>query len=1126
MSLLMPGLSKSNSSAVEAARLTGIVCLLLWVSPAAAAYSGSRFEPGSTPPVVLQTTSNGTGQAEIRELKQGQVIERELAGGEAHAYRIALAAGQYLKVVAEQKGIDVLIKFFGTDGQQMVEVDNDPAVGEESVFSIAGAAGNYRLEVRSSNKIAKPGRYKIWVEELREATSKDQSQVAAEKIFTEGNQLRDQQTAEARRKAIKRYEEALPLWQAGGNKKREAYTLNELGFVNSSLGDPKKALEHYSQAVTLWRMVGDRLNEAMSLNNIGVVYWRLSELQRALEFYDQALPLRRITGDSKGEASTLNNIGLIYHNLGELQRALEFYGQSLPLRRTVGDSQGEASTLSNIGEVSRRLGEMQKALEYYGQALPLWRLAKNRRGEGLTLSNIGVVYSELGEAQKALEYYGQALPLRRDAGDRQGEAQTLHNLGKAYSSLGEQRRALDFFSQALTLFQAVSDRSGEAYALSSIGEAHALSGEQLKALDYFNQALSLRRIIEDRYGESFTLTSIGLSYLLLGEPQKALDYHNQALQLSRSVGDRNGEAKILNNIARAQRALGNLSEARTQIEAALNAIEPIRAKLASQELRTSWLAARQDYYKFYIDLLMQLHRQQPSAGYDAAALQASERARARSLLEILTEARADIRQGVDPVLLERERDLQQQLSVKSGQFARLLSAKHTQEQETAVRKEMEALLGMYQEVEAQIRAKSPRYAALTQPQPLSLKQIQQQVLDDDTLLLEYALGEERSYLWAVTPTSITSFELAKRAEIEAAARRVYELLVAKADALYPEALTTLSQMLLQPVAGQLGRKRLLIVSEGALQYVPFGALPDPVFSRQPPATGKNVTANKYQPLIAGHEILSLPSASVLAVLRRELSARKPAPKTVAVLADPVFEKDDQRVKLKIKSQLGDEGSGTEKKNDKAVLSSDVERSSKELGLNSFDRLVLSRREAELITALTPNGQPLKALDFTASRAAAINPELSQYQMVHFATHSLLNNQHPELSGIVLSLVDEQGQAQDGFLRLYEVYNLKLEADLVVLSACQTALGKEIKGEGLVGLTRGFMYAGVPRIVASLWKVSDKATAELMQRFYQKMLKDGLRPAAALRAAQVSMLKEKQWGAAYYWAGFVLQGEWK
>jgi CHAT domain-containing protein len=185
----------------------------------------------------------------------------------------------------------------------------------------------------------------------------------------------------------------------------------------------------------------------------------------------------------------------------------------------------------------------------------------------------------------------------------------------------------------------------------------------------------------------------------------------------------------------------------------------------------------------------------------------------------------------------------------------------------------------------------------------------------------------------------------------------------------------------------------------------------------------------------------------------------------------------------------------------------------------------SRVEVEAIVGLA-GGENLKALDFEASRATALSDELGHYRVVHFATHGLLNSLHPELSGLVLSLVDEKGQPQDGFLRAHDVYNLKLRADLVVLSACQTALGKEVKGEGLVGLTRGFMYAGAPRVVASLWRVPSKATAELMKRFYRGMLVEKLRPAAALRAAQVGMWREKRWNEPYYWAAFVLQGEWQ
>jgi CHAT domain-containing protein len=244
------------------------------------------------------------------------------------------------------------------------------------------------------------------------------------------------------------------------------------------------------------------------------------------------------------------------------------------------------------------------------------------------------------------------------------------------------------------------------------------------------------------------------------------------------------------------------------------------------------------------------------------------------------------------------------------------------------------------------------------------------------------------------------------------------------------------------------------------------------------------------------------------------------------LADPVFEKDDPRVKTKAKEPQVAASNNREEVAENAPPASDVERSSRELGINKFDRLLFSRREADVITALVSKEQSLEAVDFAASRATALSSELGQYQTIHFATHSLINNQHPALSGIVLSLVDGQGEPQDGFLRLHDIYNLKLQAELVVLSACQTALGKEVRGEGMIGLTRGFMYAGAPRIVASLWKVSDRATVELMKRFYQKMFRENLRPAAALRAAQLSMLRERQWSAAYYWAGFVLQGEWR
>ena len=485
---------------------------------------------------------------------------------------------------------------------------------------------------------------------------------------------------------------------------------------------------------------------------------------------------------------------------------------------------------------------------------------------------------------------------------------------------------------------------------------------------------------------------------------------------------------------------------------------------------------------------MRLHASNPQAANDLAALAFVEKVKQRSLVELLLQARVDLRQG------------------------------------------------------AEIAAGNSRYATLTAPQPLSVKEIQQQVLDDNTILLEFELGEERSYLWTITRDGVLSYQLPPKAEIETQARRVYESLTARqpapsltigqqrarevaADLQNSKQAGILSNMLLGPAAKQLRTRRLLFVADGALQYLPFAVLPTP-------AIQATETKTAPRPLIMDHEIVSLPSASVLAVLRRELADRKPATKAVAVLADPVFEMNDARVKLRLTS--GTNSGHPQNQPAQAAVASSASTSTLERALRSvrgdddsvkLQRLLFSRDEAEAIFSLTSNQSNLVALDFRANRKLAMSDELSQYRIVHFSTHGLLNSRHPELSGLVLSLVDEAGRPQDGFLRLSDIYTLRLNADLVVLSACKTGLGKEVRGEGLIGLVRGFMYAGAPRVMASMWEVDDAATAELMKRFYRGVLQEKLTPAAALRAAQIEMLRKSHWQSPYYWGAFVLQGEW-
>ena len=1026
--------------------------------------------------VWLLLLSAISGRApQVYTLTAGQPVVREMKGGEEHQYQVRLNAGQHVRVVVEQKGIDVVLVLSGADGKPALEVDNNLSGtrGLEVLSLVADVNDVYRLNVRSLEKDASAGRYEIRIEDLRTATDADRTRVAAERSYFAAAKLQGERTGESRRKAIERYVEALRLMREAGDRRGEAMTLTNMGAVYNALSEPQKALEHLSQALTIWHAIGDRHLEAITFLIKGTVY---------------------------------------YYALADPQQALESYSLALPVMRASGDQTGEALTFTQIGGVYRFIGEPQNALDQFAQGLALYRAVGDRRNQASVLNNMGTVYTLLNEPPKALFYFEQALPLAHASGDRGLEAITLTNMGNVHNLLEEPEKALAHLDHALKLTREISDRKTEAAVLTHTGTAYSFSDEN-KALEYLERALQLRIAVSDRQGEAITLNHFGRAFDRWHKPQKAFEYYERALPIWRAVGDRNGEVAALYGMARAESELGDVLKASQRTEAALAIVNTLRTKVASRVLRASYFASVQDIYKLHIDLLMRLHRREPTAGFDVAALQTYEQARARSLIDMLAEASADIRQGVDPDLLARERSLQQLLNLEAERQMRLFGGQHTEEAAVAARRKIEGLLTQLLAIEAELKAQSPRYAALTQPAPLGLTEIQTAVTDDATLLLEYSLGEKRSYLWAVTPASFASYELPPRAEIEAAARRCYELLTARnqyvkfetadekrervqqADAEYPNAASALSRMLLGPVAGQLGRKRLLVVPDGALEYLPFAALAVP---------GKT----SFVPLMVEHEVTSIPSASTLAVLRRELDGRAPAEKVVAVFADPVFDKSDERVTKDVSRGAGEHH---------GAPASDAPP--------ALPRLPYTRQEAEAILALAPPTGRKVALGFEANRAAAMSDDLNKFRIIHFATHSFLDSVHPELSSIALSMLDHQGRPQDGFLRAHEVFNLKLGAELVVLSGCRTGLGKEVKGEGLYGMTRGFMYAGSKRVLVSLWDIQDQATARLMSDFYRGLI--GPKPSsasAALRAAQIAIWREARWQAPYYWAGFVLQGE--
>ena len=1098
--------------------------------------------------------------------------------GVIRPYQIRLERGQYVRVVFEQRGGAGVLRVESPGGDFLAELTSRR---DESmpIELIAKETGTYRLTLRSAGSGTDALDYSLTVEKIRQAVVADESRVLAQRALAEGNELQSALDAASVRAALDKYQEAISLWHAAGASREEASAMIAAGEIYRLLGEQKRALEFFKRALMLGRRAKIGSDEATALNHICYVQLSLGDNASALRFCDEGLALSRLIGFRRGEAQALNNIGELQYAQSEMQKSLNFYRQALDIWHSLGDRSGQAQALLNIGYTHSDLNNAQEAFDAYSRAMSLWQAVANYRGQALTLTAVGNLHSKLGEKQEALDNYHRALQLLGPLDDKVGQAFTLNGIAYVYSEMGEPAEALEHYQRALQLLRSVGYRWAEASTLIRIGSLQHLLGDERQALDCYQQArpivrdlrdrrmesvlllymgtvyesmgdrpqalsqylrsLALKKVGGDRRGTAYVLNSIGHIHEASGRREEAVSFYEQARKLNRATNDRFGEATTLLNIARARRDGGDVAGSREGIETSLGLIESLRTEVMSQELRASYFASVHKHYEFYIDLLMRLHKERPAEGFDAAAFETSERARARSLLETLKESRADIHQGVDPALLERERMLRQSLNTKAERQMQLGAGRHSDEEAAALAGEIDKLTAEYDEVEGQIKANSPHYAALTLPQPLTLKEVQQQVLNDNTLLLEYTLGDERSYLWAVTKTEVSVHELPKRVEIEGAARRLYDLLTARqpvlgetfeqhqeradsADGQYWQEADSLSRMVLGPVAGQLGTKRLIIVADGALQYIPFQALPEPGSTglrAVDPGENPSADAGGMLPLMLTHEVVNEPSASCLAILGAETNRRAPAPKAIAVLADPVFEKDDPRVQGMTRPEPGVTEQPPE-----------LHRALRDVGVigegGGIPRLLASRAEAEAIMGETPPGAGLEAMGFDASRATATSGVLSQYRIVHFATHGLLNNEHPELSGLVLSLVDKQGRPQDGFLRLHDIYNLKLPADLVVLSACNTGLGKDVKGEGLVGLTRGFMYAGAAGVVASLWKVDDEATAELMKNFYEAMLKRGLPPSAALREAQVAMWKQKRWRAPYYWAAFVIQGQYK
>ncbi|MFN0086938.1 MAG: CHAT domain-containing protein [Blastocatellia bacterium] len=1053
-------------------------------------------------------------------------------------------------------GIDVVVDLVDPAGKKLAMIDSlSGPGGKETAFIDARQPGAYLIEISVTGATPLPGKYRIEITESRALRPEDRFLISGQEAYSLGVNQIFANAAVTKLEVFRLLQSALMNWEAAGEPELALHVIPLIGLTQENLGELAAAEATHEMGVRKARSLGNTIWEAVSLKGIADVKYKDGQLLKAVEIYRQYLEIIKSTRDRKSEANVLIRIGKIYEYLGNSQTALDVYKEALPVAREFKILRVEAATLSKMGELYFGIGEYQEALKHFNSSLPISQAMIDRAAEAMTLNALGNVYTALDETQKAMDYFQRAYDQAQSTPDKTFIVQTLNNIGKLELKLGQYQPAEEHLLQALQICRERKIRLEEASILSNLGQLYSAHSEE-RAFEWYEEALSISQKIGDLQREMTSLNQIGGYYRKQGRRDLALEHFEKALAIGRKIGDRWNEAQTLYQIATMSSEAGDFLEAQRRIAGAINIIEKLRTNFGSREMRASYFGTVQNIYKLQIDSLMQMSREQGDS-HMMEAFNASEMARARSMLDVISDARVAAGAGLSAEVLQRRKFVQNELLTKNVRLIELQSRSTDTRTISLLSSEITTLENELHAIEASIYESNPAYKALEQHRPLKLGEIQKEIIGENTLLLEYSLGERQSYLWVVSRNSLKAYPLPPRREIEEDAQKLHMLISTRpslnpaqrkaAFDVYARLAATLSRKLLGPIAGELRNQRLMVVSEGALQYLSFGALASPQSAEaMGPQTGQ-MSLNAFTPLMAHHQIVGLPSATTLAYMRREMAGRSPARYELAVFADPVFGKYDPRVSNNLARSASARSRGNlylersgffpdEPLNNRGPKTTPAspgdEAEAKSLAAPAqsarnqvISRLIYSRDEADAILKMAPKGSTLRAIDFQANRDLVLSSGLKDYRILHFATHGFLNDQRPEFTGLIFSTVDETGKTINGFLQAEQISGLRLGADLVVLSSCQSAIGKQFRGEGIQGLTRGFMRAGAPRIVASLWKVNDAATAELMKYFYQNMLgKAKLTPAAALRQAQITMWKDSKWRSPYYWAAFVLQGD--
>jgi tetratricopeptide (TPR) repeat protein len=976
-------------------------------------------------------------------------------------------------------------------------------------------------------------------------------------------------------KALEYFEKSLLIKKKGDDVKVEGLTLNNIGSVYKTLGQYDRALEYFERSLQVKRKIGDVKNEADTINTIGEVYRSLGQYTKALEYCEKSLQMSKKIRDRGGEAGSLGNIGNVYLELGQYSKAIDYYDQCLKIEKKLGDVRGEAGTHNNLGKVYSHLGQYTVAIESYEEALQREKKFGDVKGEGDTLNNIGIVYSELGQYTKALEYYERSLAIRKKIGDVSGEGYNLNNIGLVYKSLGQYTKALEYYEQSLEIEKKIGDAKAEGYILNNIGEVYASLGQYTKSLEYYEQSLQIKKKIGDIYGEGATLGNMGQQYAQTGKSADALTAMKRALQISEilgtpttgrknamanlyldmgdftqaeiliketgdnsslgrlallgsdyplavnfyetavSRGEKTGNADALftnyTGLATAYEGIKDYPKAEEYYEKAMKLTEEIRSGLLPSERKNFFEVktggfARSDPAKGLARVRMKLNRPE-------ASIIPTELTKARSFSDHLSNKNSIGATDVPSSLMEKEQSYVNQLAAVKKNLIQTDPEKFPDKFKNLSKSAQEGNDELNAFID-KLWKDYPAYAAVKYPRPPSLKD--SALRPDECAVMFDVSGEGVGVILIRDKAVNKAFYLdLKLADLERDAtqfREPFEKLRLKDYD--PELAKSLYDKLLRPALADIPKGApLTIIPDGILAMLPFEAL----------VTGGEVTWSKSADgldypegltfLGDEHPISYYQSITALTLVRTIGNKDKPKD-GVLVVADPVFNMKDQRAQKASETRLSER----EKEYNIQRMAA-MEETTGPIFPQLPETAKLANNLAEMYGAncLSITGLKADKQDFLSK----IAPQVRQYGKVIFATHGVMGNKVPGVMEPFLALTMVP-PGTDGFLKMSDILSLNMNADVVALTACQSGLGKELSGEGVMSMGRAFQYAGSKSVMMSLWSVAESSSVKLTESFFQHR-KSSKSKLDSLKAARED-IRNAGYKHPFFWAAFILVGE--